>query len=71
MGQEEIIVCLTKEKKPLARKEIAKQTGINPIHVSHLLNKLLKHKEIKCMEIDRHQAKKFYNVKRRMLLYYV
>ena len=71
MGQEDIIICLKKLKKPLSRSDIAKQTGINPIHVSHLLNKLLKHKEIKCMEIDRHQATKFYNVKRRMLLYYI
>ena len=71
MGQAEVIDCLEQAKKPLARSEIALRIKVNPQHISHILNKLLKHEEIKCMEIDRHQAKKFYNVCRRMMLYYI
>lgn len=76
MGQSEIIQVLEKAKKPLSRKEIAialqeDALKIEAIKVSMLLKKMLKYSEIKCIEIDRSQAIKHYNCKRRMRLYYV
>lgn len=71
MGQVDVINCLEKAGKPLGRAEIAMLTGISVNHVSHTLNRLLKHNEIKCVEIDRHKAKELFNVCRRMMLYYI
>ena len=41
MGMQEILECLEKHKKPIARKQIAKDTGYHVIKVSHLIIKLL------------------------------
>jgi len=58
MGQQEIINCLKKYKKPVSRKKIAEQTGYDVIKVSHSIKKLLDKGEIKCIELDRVQAGK-------------
>ena len=81
MGQEEVIRCLEKEgkikcfilSKPLSKTEIVEKTGMSVTIVSHSLNKLLKHNEVKCIELDRFEAKKYLGteVKRMTRLYYV
>lgn len=71
MGQEEVIEYLKKERKPLSRKEIADGLKENVNKISHILNSLLKWEEIKCIEIDRLEAKEKYGCFHRMNLYYV
>lgn len=74
MGQAEVIEFLNKQKEPASRKQIADAIGCSPIHVSHTLKKLLDEKEIKCIELDRHQAGKLLGLDRafrRMRLYYI
>jgi len=74
MGQFEIIEVLKKHKKPISRREIAIELNISGCNVSHQLKKLLYHNEIKCIEINRNQAKEYFkeNVpSRRMRLYYL
>ena len=64
MAQEEIIKLLEKEgkikvlilNKPLSKTEIAIRTKMSDTIVSHSLNKLLKHNEVKCFELDRFEA---------------
>ncbi len=58
MGQAEIIEVLEKHKEPIPRRQIAVETGYDPIKVSHLLNKLMKKGEVKCIECDRIEAGK-------------
>ncbi len=58
----------------MSRTQIAEVLGWNPIKVSLRLKKPLKYGEIKCIELDRHQAGKFIGMKhsfRRMRVYYV
>ena len=69
--QQEILDLLEKEGKPLGRIEIAFKLNCRPEHVTSRLTLLLKYKEIKCIEIDRIEAKKRFNAKRRMRLYYI
>ena len=74
MGQEEVYNCLKSHKKPLSRTEIAEILNENANKISTLINVLLKHSEIKYIEIDRVEAKKIFGDKapfRRMKLYYV
>lgn len=74
MGQYEIIKVLEKHKKPISRREIASELNINPRIVSHHIQKLLFHNEIKCIEIDRNQAREYFKENlpsRRMRLYYL
>lgn len=71
-----MINILQKAKKPMSRTEITiilqeKILKQEAIKVSHLIQKMLKHNEIKCMEINRKQAIKHYGCKRRMRIYYV
>ena len=73
MGQEEVIKILKKAKKPMSRSQIAKALKLEAIHVSHLINKLLKYDEIKCFEVNRFQAAKLLGMDkpfRRMRFYY-
>jgi len=56
LGQDEIIRCLEKHKKPISRKQIAEEVMYDVIKVSHLIKKLLNKNEIKCIELDRIQA---------------
>ena len=71
MAQAEIIKCLKNENEPLARREIAFLLDMNLELCSKALNKLLRWSEIKCIEIDRFEAKERFSVNRRMLLYYI
>jgi len=81
MAQEEIIKLLEKEgkikvlilNKPLSKKEVEEKLGLPSTIVSHSLNKLLKHNEIKCFELDRFEAQKYLRtqVKRKIRLYYL
>ncbi len=74
MGQAEILEVLEKNKKPMSRTQIAKEIKKDPIPVSKSIRKLLKNNEVKCIELDRHQAAKYLNMNRpfrRMRFYYV
>ncbi len=74
MGQAEILACLENHDKPISRRQIAKEINYDPVQVSHLINKLLKSKEIKCIELDRIQAAKMLKLKRafrRTRFYYI
>ena len=74
MGQFEICELLKNYKKPLPRFMIARLLNEDPNKVSKLLNKLLDHNEIKCIEIDRIEAKKLFGDNspyRRLRLYYL
>ena len=71
MAQDEVINLLEQVKKPLSRAEIADKLSMDKIRVSHALQRLFKAKEIKVIEIDRHQALEKYKSKRRMRLYYL
>jgi len=73
MGQEEIINLLEKAKTPLSRTQIAEMLKETPIKISLLIKRIFKdpHTEVKCIEINRLQAMKFYNCKRRMRLYFI
>ena len=71
MTQEEVYEVLKKEKRPLSRAEIAKLLNDDPTHVSHSINRLIKSKYIKIIEINQYQAMEKYNCRRRMRLYYI
>jgi len=64
---------LLTEKKALSRREIAIKLECNPDKISELLRKMLNHKEIQCLELDRHQAKEKFKEEapvRRLRLYF-
>lgn len=74
IGQSEIIEVLKKHNKPISRREIAIELNITGCNVSHHIQKLLYHNEIKCIEIDRNQAREYFKERlpsRRMKLYYL
>lgn len=71
MSQSEVIDILEAHKKPMSRTEIAKILNVNAVIVSHSIMRLVKNKGVKIIEIDREQAMKYYNCKRRMRLYYL
>jgi len=68
--QAEIIQLLKKVKQPLGRTEIAEKLNSTPIKISLAIKNLVKYDEIKCVEINRLQAKQEFSSKRRMRLYY-
>ncbi|MHA1481988.1 MAG: hypothetical protein ACTSQA_00945 [Candidatus Heimdallarchaeaceae archaeon] len=58
----------------MSRSQIAEAVGQDPVPVSKLIRILLRYNEIKCIELDRHQAADYLNMKRpfrRMRFYYV
>lgn len=74
IGQGEVMELLEKNKRPMGRTEIAKELGQTPEKVSHVIQALLRTKQIKCIEIDRYQAAKLLKLLkpfRRMRLYYI
>ena len=74
IGQQEIIEILEKHNKPISRREIAEELNIPAQIVSRHIQKLLLHNEIKCIEIDRNQARAYFKERlpsRRMRLYYL
>jgi Mn-dependent DtxR family transcriptional regulator len=71
MSQEEVINVLKESEQPLSRTEIANKIQKDPCLVSHALQKLIKHKEVMVIDIDRTVASKNYNSRRRIRLYFV
>lgn len=71
MSQSDVLSVLEKSQRPLSRSEIARALNDNDTHVSHSIQRLIKGRAIKIMEIDRKQAMEHYRCKRRMRLYYV
>lgn len=71
MGQIEVLEFLKKQKEPLTRGEIADAMEKTRDNVSYSLKKLLKYSNIKCVELDRFQAKERCGCKKRIKLYYV
>lgn len=70
MSQERILNVLEKQKEPLSRTEIAVLIKDDIFKTSKSIRKLLRHNEIKCIEINRVEAFKRFKCKRRMRLYY-
>lgn len=80
MGQQEVMDVLQEATEPLGRLEIAEAMDgeVDPARVSKCLQRLLRHNEIKCIEISQAQAmkreiylKNGLKAKRRMRLYYI
>jgi len=74
MGQEELIVFLKKQDKPLSRTQIAEAMKEDEIKISHTLKRLLKYKEVKCFELDRYESAEYLKWKkplRRVRFYYI
>ena len=74
LGQIDVINVLEKADKPMSRTQIAKELDDSPITISNVIKVLLKHEEIKCIELDRYQSAKLLNWKnpiRRTRFYYV
>lgn len=69
--QAEIIELLKKQDKPLGRTEIAKLLKQRPEKITKFIKILIKHREIKFVEIDRFEAKIRFNARRKMRIYYV
>ena len=73
MTQQEVYEIIKKSKKPICQFQIKKQCELSDTLLSISLNKLLKHHEIKCIELDRHEAAKETKrkVTRRMRFFYI
>jgi len=71
MVQEKIVEILEKSKVPLSLAEIAEIVNQTDQLVSKALSQMLKYQEIKCMELNKDLAMKFYKCKRRMRLFYI
>lgn len=74
MVQSLIIDVLIKSSIPLNRGQIAEQLGEDAIKISHSLKKLLRWKDIECIEVDRNKAAELLNSDsplRRMRFYYI
>lgn len=71
MSQSNIIELLEKESEPLSMGEIADMLKANYSKVVKDINKMIKYKEIKYLEIDRLEAMKKYHCRRRMRLYFI
>jgi len=71
MPQSDVIEVLEKNKKPMSRTDIAKELNEDINLISHIIARLVKAHDIKCIEINRIQAMKLYHCKRRMRLYYI
>lgn len=74
MGQGEVLKFLEKCVKPMSGKQIAEALDESAIQISYALKRLLKFRDIECIELDRHEAAKYLNdskLCRRTRLYYV
>lgn len=71
MGQEEVIKFLRRQKKPKTCREIAQKLGDDHIKIAKIIRKLLEHKEIHYIEMDRFEAYERCNSFRRARLYYI
>jgi hypothetical protein len=75
MGASEILTILDQESLPLSLNEICLRLGDNSnnnkFKVSKAISKMIKHKEIKYIELDKMLAYKFLSCKQTIKLYYV
>ena len=74
ISQEEVLRVLEKKKEPLSCSEICEVLEAEIVVINRALARLLKHNEIKAMEISRFEAKMRWGEKaplRRVRLYYV
>lgn len=75
MGESEVIQVLEQDSFPLSLNEICLKLGDNSnnkkYQVNKIISKLIKHQEIRYIELDRMLARKFLNCKRGIRLYYV
>lgn len=73
MSQYEVYEIIRKAKKPICKYQIQQKCELSDIVLNTSLKKLLKHKEIKCIELDRYQAAKQTgrDVRRRMRFFYI
>jgi DNA-directed RNA polymerase specialized sigma54-like protein len=77
MGQQEVYEVLVKAGRPLSRKEIAMKLKQDESVISRHIRKLIKHKEIDYIKLDRTIVETYCKengiprVKQRMRLYYV
>lgn len=74
MSQSEILELLEKEKFPLSLGEICEKLGDDSNNakykINKVLSKLIQHKEIRFIELDRTLSMKFLGCKRGIRLYY-
>jgi hypothetical protein len=73
MSQFEVYEIIRKSKKPICKFQIAQQCCLSDVLLNISLKKLLKHKDIKCIELDRYESAKQTGrpVRRRMRFYYI
>lgn len=75
MGEFEVIQVLESDSFPLSLNEICLKLGDNSnnkkYQINKILAKLVKHKEVRYIELDRLLARKFLNCKKGLRLYYV
>ena len=78
MGQYEILEFLEKCSEPMSAKEIAEAIEDDYYKVCKRIRRLLKFKEIRCIELSQQQALRRYEkkgvvieLKRRMRLYFI
>lgn len=71
MGQAEIIKVLEESERPLSCREVAKKLNDRFDKVIKGMKKLLEYEEVKCIELDRKLALKYFKSKRRLRLYYI
>jgi hypothetical protein len=73
MSQEEVYEIIRKSKYPICKFQIQKKTKLSDNLLTATLLKLLKNKDIKCIELDRHQAaeRTQRRVTRRMRFFYI
>lgn len=71
MSQAEIIKVLEKSRLPMSGREISQCLKQDYNKITKQLRKLLEYKEVKCIEINRHEALKHFGSKRKLRLYYL
>lgn len=70
MGQEDVIKFLKTQNEPLSSGEIAFMMKERPSKICRILFKLIEYEEVNYIEIDRFEARRRFNVSRRMKLYW-
>jgi len=71
MAQVDILELLESKKLPLSVREISELLKEDYTKVTKQVFKLFKNDEIKCLEVDRKKALKYFGSKRKLRLYFV
>ena len=71
MGQQELIIVLEDSRHPLTLREISQLMQEDEVKICKTLKRMIKYDEVKCIELNRMLAAKFYNCKRKLRLYYI